>query len=69
MNCIVHELYLNRAVILNICQQLFTLSLIQGRTQMFPAREEGGLDGNECARVWLLWGSGLGKTQHIWESS
>lgn len=64
MNCTVYELYLNRAAILNILQQLLTLCLIQGKAQTFPAREEGGLNGNECAGAWLSWGSGLGGTQH-----
>lgn len=59
-----YEPYLNRAGILNVRQQLLTLCLIQGKAAMFPAREEGGLNGNECAGVWLSWGSGLGRTQH-----
>lgn len=53
MNCIVYELHLSRAIHSNTPQQLHAVS-VEGRAQMFPARKEGTLNGNECAGVWLL---------------
>lgn len=53
MNCRGCELHLSRASHSNTPQQLHAMS-VEGRAQMFPARKESALNGNECAGVWLL---------------